>query len=54
MTEYGIWSDAAGGFIAGPLYTRPEAESMLSDLTAAGEDDAEIVVWFNEDGEDDE
>jgi hypothetical protein len=54
VKEYGIWSDAAGGFIDGPLYTLGEAQKSLAEYLAEGEHDAEILEWFDETDEDEE
>jgi hypothetical protein len=52
MADFGIWSDAAGGFIAGPFYTASEADQALTEFQAEGEDDVEIIDWSDdEEGE---
>lgn len=36
MEIFGVWSEEAGGFIAGPFYTRGAADSELEDLSLGG------------------
>lgn len=42
MQTYGIWSDAAGGFISGPHYGRGEANEALIPCICGGDYDATI------------
>lgn len=42
MTEYGIWSDAAGGFVDTGLYTRTEMNKALDEHRSNGDDTARI------------
>jgi hypothetical protein len=55
MQEHGIWSGAAGGFIASQL-TEAEAPSELARLVAGGEDadDLEILRACPQPGHDEQ
>lgn len=53
-TEFGVWSDAAGGFIDGPLYSEAEAIESLAEFKAQGEDDAKVLEWHDEDEDEDD
>ena len=45
ITEYGIWSDQAGGFIASQLYSEPEADTeRYSLIVHSGEEADDLKV----------
>lgn len=44
MIEYGVWSDAAGGFIETGLWSDVEAQQALFAQIRAGEDPGDLDV----------
>jgi len=45
MAEYGVWSEAVGGFIADQMYSPEEAQEELERLVfEEGEDDDDLTV----------
>lgn len=44
-TEYGVWSDFAGGFIVAQCYSRDEAAKHIEGLVKLGEEREDLTIF---------